>query len=219
MGDERMYVAPYAQSKRETAQVLYCVTSGYRNAGTRVMVMSSAALSSNRAAVGTPYRYPSPDRPAYSPCRSITVFRRSFAKIVSDIGYHCVSAITAGIDRAGSFAVQTTEIGLRLCKRHQSSLRQLQYLVWRVASTMTQSAALRAQQVALLPRKFWALTLLAQPQLALPQAYSAMTQASAAKKNTHALTGRANSKSRCWGNPLTAVFLMSGDKRPCSRKF
>lgn len=158
------------------------------------------------------YRYPSPDRPAYSPSRPITEIRLCGTKLADVIGYHDEIAIHRGAGRTNCGAVEKTMIGLRLCKRHPSSLRQWQYLVWQVALRATWNAVLQALQVALWPQKYWAQTQLAQQSLALLLACSATTLASTAavKLDNRALHGRAMNMNRRRGHTPAAVLSFLG---------
>ena len=158
------------------------------------------------------YRYSSPDRSAYSPSRPITVFRLWAKKMTGDIGYHHELAIDRNAGRANCGADDITTIGLRLCKRHQSSLRQWQYLVWQVASKVTQSAVLQVQQAAWWLQRCLAPTVQAQCLPVLPSAYFATTQAStvAAKLDNRALLGRTMNGSRRRGHTPAAAFAFLG---------
>lgn len=166
--------------------------------------------SSNWSATNSLHRYPSPNRSAYSPSRPITVFRRYGPDLLHDIGYHAGIAIHRCAVRTNSGATYETTIGLRLCKRHQSSLRQWQYLVWQVALRATQSVASQAQALALLPQKYWALTAQALSLPVLPQACFATTQASTLVSNTPALSGRHHPANRRRG-PSPAAVSCFGD--------
>ena len=158
------------------------------------------------------YRYPSPDRSAYSPSRPITEIRLLDAERTDDIGYHGEFAIHLRAGRANCGAADITTIGLRLCKRHQSSLRQWQYLVWQVALTTMQSVALPARRVALWPQKFLAQTAQAPCLQALRSACCATTQAlpPAAKLDNSARFGRAINGDRRRGYAPAAVFAFLG---------
>jgi hypothetical protein len=161
------------------------------------------------------YRYPSPDRPAYSPSRPITGFRLFARKMRSDIGYHAEIAIDQGAGCANRGAIDTTTtIGLRLCKRHQSSLRQWQYLVWQVASTTTWSAALPARAQALWPQKCWEQTVQAQCWPVQPLAFFVTTQACApaAKVDNRAHAGRVMNRNRRRGYASAAVLRFGDEK-------
>ncbi len=204
----KMNVTLTKQFKRETAHLLMAAQQFYASAETSAKVFRLAALSSLRAVIFSLNRYPSPDRSAYSPSRPITVFRRNKGNLADDIGYHREIAIDGGAGRTNWGATYKTTIGLRLCKRHQSSLRQWQYLVWQVASKVTQSVALLAQAQVWSQLKFSALTALVQCLQAPLPACFATTQASTAavKLDNRALPGRINFGNRCWGYTPAAVF-------------
>ncbi len=208
------------QSKREIAYFATRSQQSFSETMTWYNVNNVEGRSSNRSSANSLYRYPSPDRPAYSPSRPITVFRRSVEKKTSDIGYQAGIAIHQGAVRTNCGATYKTTIGVRLCKRHQSSLRQWQYLVWQVASKVTQSVASQAQAQALLPQKYLAQTVQAQCLPVQPQACFATTQAStaAAKLDNRAHDlGRTMNKDRRRGSASAAV-LRFGDESSCSRK-
>lgn len=158
------------------------------------------------------YRYPSPDRSAYSPSRPITEIRLPDAETTADIGYHGEFAIHRRAGHANCGAADITTIGLRLCKRHQSSLRQWQYLVWQVALTTMQSVASPALRVALWPQKFLAQTAQAPCLQVLRSVCFAMTQAltPAANLNNRARFGRAINGSRRRGHTPVAAFAFLG---------
>lgn len=200
------------QSRREFAQFRAvfqddCSGSGY--CGTFKAVAGQADVGS---ASNSLYRYPSPHRPAYSPGRPITEIRLPARKNRRDIGYHGEIAIHRRADCTNCGAVDITMIGLRLCKRHQSSLRQWQYLVWQVASITTLSAVSLARQVVLWLPNCLARTVQEQCSLVQPLAYYATTQASApaAKVNHRARLGRAIKRNRCRGVTPVAVFSFLG---------
>lgn len=164
------------------------------------------------AAASLRHRYPSPDRPAYSPSRSITEIRLSGRKNRRDIGYHGEIAIHRGADCTNCGAIDITTLGLRLCKRHQSSSQRWQYLVWQVALIMTWSAASSAQVAA-----SWLQNCLVQTAQALClqvplSACSATTQAYAlaAKVDHRAHRGRTIKRNRRRGVPPVAVFSFLG---------
>lgn len=200
------------QSEREIAH--YDVFAQQCFSGWRALstLRHAAGLSSLCHAAFSLYRYLSPVRPAYSPSRPITEIRLRKAQSKSDIGYHGEIAIHRGAGCTNCGAVDITMIGLRLCKRHQSSLRQWQYLVWQVALTMTWSAAWLAQVPALWLQKCWVLTAQAQCLRALPSACFAMTQVwtPAAKLNNRAHDGRAINGNRRRGHAPAAVFAFLG---------
>ena len=200
------------QSKREFAHSGFIAQQCYPHASSFAKVETVAALSSFCAAANSLYRYPSPDRPAYSPSRPITEIRLRRAKITDDIGYHGEIAIHRGADRTNCGAAEITMIGLRLCKRHQSSLRQWQYLVWQVASTMTWSAALLVQALASWLQKCWAQLAQVQCLLVQPSVCFATTLASTlvTKTDNRALTGRAMNRGRRRGDTPAAAFSFWG---------
>ncbi len=152
------------------------------------------------------YRYPSPNRPACSPSRSITVFCRHLVKTVYDIGYHSDLGFYSSSDNINCDVKSKTTIGLRLCKRHQSSLRQLQYSVWQVASITTWSAAWPAQVRALWLQNCLAQTVQVQWLSVRQLAYSVTTRAFAANLDNCALAGRITFRNRGQGASLAAVF-------------
>jgi len=171
-----------------------------------------AGRSSICSAAYSLYRYPSPDRPAYSPSRPITVFRLYRPESACDIGYHDEIAIHQQAGRRHSGATHETTIGLRLCKRHQSSLRPWQYLVWQVASKAIWSVALPAQVQVLSPQKCLAQTAQEQCLQVRPQACFATMQASTAavKLDNRAHRGRINVRNRRRGDIPAAVFSFLG---------
>lgn len=200
------------QSRREIAHFGAAYQEDYSGSGYCGRLVHVAGQANAVSATDSLHRYPSPNRPAYSPSRSITEIRLSAQKNRRDIGYHGEIAIHRGADRANCGAVDITTIGLRLCKRHQSSSRQWQYSVWRVALIMTWSAASLAQVAAL-----WLQNCLVQTAQALClqvplSACSATTQASAlaAKVDHRAHLGRAIKRNRRRGVPPVAVFSFLG---------
>ncbi|SIT83228.1 hypothetical protein SAMN05421665_1623 [Yoonia rosea] len=200
------------QSRREIAQFRVAFQQGYSGSGYYGTVGNVAGRNNAVSAADSLYRYPSPHRPAYSPGRPITEIRLSARKNRRDIGYHGEIAIHRGADCTNCGAVDITTIGLRLCRRHQSSLRQWQYLVWQVASITTQSAVSLARQVVSWLPRCLAQTAQEQCSLVPPLAYCATTQASApaAKVNHRARLGRAIKRSRRRGVPPMAVFSFLG---------
>ena len=202
-------------SKQSEREIAYLATSAQQCFSVR------RALSRLLSVVGTSilcpatfslYRYPSPDRSAYSPSRPITEIRLPDAETTADIGYHGEFAIHRRAGHANCGAADITTIGLRLCKRHQSSLRQWQYLVWQVALRATWNVALLALVPALWLQKCW--VQIAQAQcLPVPlQACCATTQAStaAAKLENRARFGRAINGNRRLGHAPAAVFAFLG---------
>lgn len=208
----KMNVTLTKQFKRETAHLLTGTQQFYASAETSAKVSYVAVLSSLRTASISLNRYPSPDRSAYSPSRPMTVFRLNKGNLADDIGYHGEIAIDDRAGRTNWGATYKTTIGLRLCKRHQSSLRQWQYLVWQVASKVTSSAALLVQAQASWLQKCLAQTAQVQCLLAPQLACFATTQASTAavKLNNCALSGRINFGNRRPGHPRSAVFSFLG---------
>ncbi len=200
------------QSKREFAYSSVDLKQYY--SGRRSLSKLETATGRSRlcSIANSLYRYPSPDRPAYSPSRPITEIRLCGAKLADVIGYHDEIAIHRGAGRTNCGAVEKTMIGLRLCKRHPSSLRQWQYSVWQVALRATWNAALQALQVALWPLKSWAQTQQVQPLQAPVLVCSAMTRASTAavKLDNRALHGRAMNTNRRRGHTSAAVFSFLG---------
>ena len=199
------------QSKREVAYSDQVAQQYFQGAHSFDRIEHALGHSSTRSVAYSLYRYPSPDRPAYSPSRPITVFRLCSAESAFDIGYHDEIAIHRQAGCTHSGATHETTIGLRLCKRHQSSLRQWQYLVWLVASTMTWSAVSLVRVRALSPQKFLAQTAQGQCLPVQPQACSVMTQAFAAKLDNRAHSGRINNRNRRRGDAPAAVFSFFGD--------
>lgn len=200
------------QSKREFAYSAGPAKQCYSDRHSLVTVNGVAGRSRICSAANSLYRYPSPDRPAYSPSGPITVFRLYSAKMTGDIGYHCEIAIHRGADRTNRGAVDITMIGLRLCKRHQSSSRQWQYLVWQVALRATWNVASQVQALALWLQKYWVRTAQGQSWQVQQPAFCVTTQAStaAAKLNNRAHCGRAMHKDRRWGHVPAAVFSFLG---------
>lgn len=195
------------QPQRETAQVTALATSCFAGRDSFANVATVASLSSNCGATVSLHRYPSPDRPAYSPSRPITVFRPTDRKLGADIGYQCVLSMYPGIGRSQSRAAKQIKLGSRSCKRHQSFLLRLQYSVWQVALTTTQSVGSLVRQ-AVLPLLKYSAQIRQQLQLPVPQqASSVTTPAFAANTIRRALIGvRINSENRRRGLSLTAVF-------------
>lgn len=200
------------QSKREFAYLGRSAQQCYSERFSFYTVKSVVGYSSFCSAANSQYRYPSPDRPAYSPSRPITEIRLRTAKMTGDIGYHDEIAIHRSADCTNCGAIDITMIGLRLCKRHPSSLRQWQYSVWQVALKATWNVASRALQVASWPQKCWAQTQQARQLQVLPLACFAMTQALTPVNNsaTGAQIGRTTYSGRRRGNSPAAVFSFLG---------
>ena len=202
------------QSKREIAYSDLFAQHRWANGRSFRRVKDVPGLSSNGRGAFSLYRYPSPGRPAYSPSRPMTVSCRKSTHSCSDIGYHAEIAIDRSEVCTNRGATYETMIGLRLCKRHQSSLRQWQYLVWQVALRATQSVALQVQALALWPQKSWVRTGQAPCLPVLPLVCCATTQASTAavKLDNRARQGRAINTNRRRGHAPAAV-LRFGDER------
>ena len=198
------------QFKRESAEETMPQIKRYAALATCGTLLDVASCSSKHGATSFLHRYPSPDRPAYSPSRPMTVistlFRLIAPKKTVDIGYQAEIFIDPDVGHANWGGGPETTTGLRLCKRHQSSSRQWQYLVWQVALRATQSVALQARALALLPQKCLAQIAQGQCLQALPLACFATTRASTAAVNSRALTGRINSENRHRGQAPVAVF-------------
>ena len=202
------------QSKRVIAHSGLAPFRGFPESKACGKVERVVERSSNRSPAVSLHRYPSPDRPAYSPSRPITVFRPCPRKKATDIGYQCVFAIHFPADRVNCGATLTTTIGLSLCKRHQSSLLQWQCSAWPVASKATWNAAWPVQAQALSQPRFWALTQLGQCLPVLLLAYCATTQASTAavKLDNRAHHGRVTFRNRRRGHAPAAVFCFGDEK-------
>jgi hypothetical protein len=200
------------QSEREIADIGPFQDAHFLWGATCVIFNSAAKGSSKLVVANSLYRYPSPDRPANSPSRPMTETCRDNAKNHYDIGYHGDLGIAGINDCVNCDAHSETTIGLRLCKRHQSSLQQWQYSVWQAALTTTWSAAWPARVQALLLRNCLALTAQVQWLLAQLPASFVTTQASllAAKLDTRAHRGRTLNRNRRRGLALAAV-LRFGD--------
>ena len=200
------------QSKREIAYFPLAAQQYCSEPTTFYKDENAAGRSSFCHTANSLYRYPSPSRSAYSPSRPITGFRLCAPKTVGDIGYHGEIAIHRGADCTNRGAVDITMIGSRLCKRHQSSLRQWQYLVWRVALTTMRSVASPVRLAALWLQKFWAQIVQVQCLQVQQSAYFATTQvyAPAAKIDNRVRQGRAMNESRRRGHTPAAVFAFLG---------
>lgn len=199
------------QFKREVAHQVAVQKTGFpRDASCRNVPLTTR-LSSHGGVVHSQDRYPSPGRPAYSPSRPMTVFRRLSALNVHDIGYQGDLGVTGRSNCINCDANSETTIGLRLCRRHQSSLRQWQYSVWQVALKQIWNAVLSAPA-----RAFWPLTYLelTQQQRRWPaqqRGFSATMQAFvAALANYNAPFGVLRQLNRRQGFALAAV-LRFGD--------
>lgn len=201
-----------ARSGQEVADIRVLKIVGFPDSGVCGNLTKASLLSSQRDATSSPNRYHSPDRPAYSPSGPMTVFRRSDAQNGSDIGYQGDLGIDGRIIRINSDVTSKTTIGLRLCKRHQSSLRQWQYSVWQVALKAIRSAPSLAQALALWPQNCLVRTAQVRWQLAHSLALCVEKQAyqPASKLNTRAHNGRLLTTNRRQGFALAAV-LRFGD--------
>ena len=180
----------------------FAVRRGYGKFLIKVMLSSICSITRFL------HRYPSHPRPAYSPSRSARDVGFAQRPDNSAIGYRGKAAHVMPTGRTVGGPHQTTTIGLRLCKRHQSSLQQWQYLVWRVASTMTWSAAWPAQVQASLHQSC-SVRIKRDPLSPVqPQACFATTQALllANRLDNRALSGRITSGSRQRGLPPLAAF-------------
>jgi len=166
--------------KQETAEGFGGVQSRLACFQDYANVNDKAGWSSKHPAGDTLYRYPSLHRSACLASRPTTIAARvrTFSRAsVAAIGYHrnpAKVAVQAGADTA---RVQTTTIGREQCKRFRSFLRQWQYSVWRVASTMMWNAVSLAPVPVLSRPSFWAQTRQAPCLLVLQQASSATTRA------------------------------------------
>ena len=213
MQSRKMNTTLTKQSKRETACLARFAQQCYSGWQYWIKVVAVAGRSSNRSAANSLYRYPSPHRPAYSPSRPITVFRLNKTNLRNDIGYHRGIAIHRGADRTNCGASYKSMIGLRLCKRHQSSLRQWRYSDWRVVSTATWSVAWLAQAQASWARRYLGLTQLVQHWLVPQLAFCVTTQASAAHHvKFFAQVAKFNLFDRRRGFPSAAISC-SGDAK------
>ena len=212
MHGRQIIAASAAQFEREVADFGRAQHARYLWSHYCGIVRLTTKVPSTLDVVNSLYRYPSPNRPAYSPSGPITVCRRNSARRNYDIGYHSELGFVENSGRINCDAPSETTIGLRLCKRHQSSLQQWQYSVWQVASIMTSNAALQARAQALLPQNCLALTGPVQWLLAPVLASFVTTQAwpLAAKLDTRAHRGRTIKKNRRRGFALAAV-LRFGD--------
>jgi hypothetical protein len=204
--------ASAVQFEREAAESRHVRYARFLWAQTCAILKLTAKGSSKLDVVNSLYRYPSPNRPAYSPSGPITVFCLNSAQTEYDIGYHSDLGFGARTGGINCDVPSDKTIGLRLCKRHQSSSRQWQFLVWLVALTMTWNAALRAQAQALSPQNCLAQTGPVQWLSAQASAFFVMMQASllAAKLETRAHRGRTIDRNRRRGFALAAV-LRFGD--------
>ena len=200
------------QSKREAAHFAGVWQQRCSDQPSLSKIETIVGPSSFCPAAKSLYRYPSPNRSAYSPSRPITEFRLPVVKNTADIGYHGEIAIHRSADRTNRGAAVITMIGLRLCKRHQSSLRRWQYLVWQVALITMLSAVLRVRQAAWWLQKYLAPIARVQCSQAPRLACCATTQASTpvTKLDNRAQFGRAMNESRRSGDPRAAVFAFLG---------
>lgn len=213
MRGETMARTAAKQSQRElaySAKIAQQCYSAFQSFGKVGLV---AGRSSFCFAATSLYRYPFPDRPAYSPGRPITETRRLEAKKTADIGYHGGIAIHQGADRTNCGAAEITTIGKRSCTRNQSSLRPWPYLLCQVASETTLSVAWSVPVQASWPQK--CLERIA-PEQCLPvrrSASSVTTRASksASKIDNRLRPGRAMNRNRRRGSPPAAVLSCFGD--------
>ena len=202
----------WAQIQQEAADIGSLLKVYFPCAATCCSVTEVAQLSSQRNVANSRDRYPSPDRPAYSPSRPTTDFRRLSAQLLYDIGYHGDLGVLGGSDCINCDANSETTIGLRLCKRHQSSLRQWQYSVWQVALKTMRNVQSQARALALWLQNCLEQTVQVQWLSVPPLACSATMQAykPAVKLNTRARTGRLLTRNRHRGFASVAV-LRFGD--------
>jgi len=213
MRGENMARAGAKQSQRELAYSAVVAQQCYSAFQSFGKVGFVAGRSSFCFAATSLYRYPFPDRPAYSPSRPITETRLLEAKSPADIGYHGGIAIHQGADRTNCGAAEITTIGKRSCTRNQSSLRPWPFLVCQVASEMTLNAAWSAPVQASWPQK--CLEQIA-PEQCLPVRRSASfvtTRASkfASKIDNRPRPGRAMNRNRRRGCAPAAVLSCFGD--------
>ncbi len=214
MGAAKESWANIVQSERVTAYSSALPNLFFAQAQPCAIVRTVDGRSMARLFASSKNRYPSPDRPACSPSRPITVFRPSLSGIEVDIGYQQDFAMHLRADRFNWEATLTTTIGTRSCKRHQSSLQQWQCSVWPVALKVTRNVALRALAQASSLRKSSEQIAPEQCWQALPQACSATTQASTAvaRVDNRAHSGRNTFLNRRRGHAPAAV-LRFGDQR------
>jgi len=195
-----------AQFEREFADIRPVGHARFLWAQSCGIVNLTTKGSSKLDVVKSLYRYPSPNRPAYSPSGPITDSCLNSDQAEYDIGYQTDLGFVGRSGRINCDAPSETTIGLRLCKRHQSSSRQLQYSVWLVASITMWNAAWPAQV-----RALWLLNCLARTVqvqwLSVRQlAFSVTTRAFAANLANCALAGRTTFRNRGQGASLAAVF-------------
>lgn len=197
------------QSKRESADRAWASIQRYESFLVGRIVSTAKLCPNSNGFANLLHRYPSPDRPAYSPSRPVTVFCRFLRKIRGDIGYHNVFAIYRCVDRTMSGAMRTTDKGIEQCKRHRSFLQWWQYSVWQVALKAILSVVWPAQALVSSQQRSWAQTQPAQPWLVQPLACFATTQVStaAAKHGTAPLTGAIIKLDRRRGMTPAAVFV------------
>ena len=202
-------------SQREVADLIPGKEKLLANVQDYAKMNNKALRSSKRSAPDTLYRYPSLHRSACSPSRPITHMRRLRTNPRGNtvaIGYHGIVARIFDVSRANLASALTTTIGREQCKRSRSFLRQWQYLVWQVASTMTWSAESRAQVRGLSPRNCSALTAPDQWSSVQQQVCSATTQAFAADLRNTAPSGAQHPETVVGVNAPGAVFCF-GDER------
>lgn len=213
MRGETMARTAAKQSQRELAYSAKIAQQCYPAFHSLGKVGLVAGRSSFCFAATSLCRYPSPDRPAYSPGRPITEIRLLGAENTADIGYHAGIAIHQGADRTNHGAAKITTIGRRSCTQNQSSLRPRPYLLCQVVSEMTLSAAWSVPVRALSPQK--SLERIAREQC-LPVRRSVSfvtTRASrfASKIDNRPRLGRAMNRNRRRGSPPAAVLSCFGD--------
>ena len=122
----------------------------------------------------TLHRYPSLDRPAYSPSRPVTSFCRSLRKGAVDIGYHGNSAMNASVDCATIGAARTLTEGRQQCRRKQFFSPQWRCSVWQGASRAISNVVWLAQAQVWSRLKSWA-PIQQGPRLPVPQLASCVT--------------------------------------------
>lgn len=197
------------QPKREFAYLWGGKTCGFAWRPRSGKVNSTTQRSNKQTVVTCHYRYPSPNRSVFAQDRPVSLFRRSIAKCVFDIGYQVGFNIECRIRSAVFGAFSHNLIGKIKCKRNQSSSPQSPSLAWPAVWIPTLNVASLAQVPAWLPQTLWALIQRVQP-LPVPLSPScATTQAFAARHaKSSAHIGRQNQKNRRRGVPPAAVFCL-----------